>query len=361
MVTIKEIAKAVGVSSATVSRVLNYDPSLSISAVKRQAIIETAEALNYATPRNRNRLNGNGNPPPQVSATLLSRLAIVHFLEASDELADPYYIGVRFGIESRCRSLGTEIVKVFHSDSLPDPTLLQNVAGVIMIGKHSNHEVDWMVEHCRNVVFADFDPQSEAIDCVHSDIGLATRRILNDLDGLGYQKVAFIGSYEHLNGETQPHGERRCKAYIDWQTEKGRFDPDMLTLADSCDLGQNLRLETGYALAKELLQRSVRPDAILTANDNMAIGTYRAIAEAGLKIPDDIAIVSFNDIPVAQFLTPPLSTIKIHGEHIGETAVDLLLERLAGRDYAKNVSIGTEMIWRESSRKPVRGTPSQAQ
>jgi LacI family transcriptional regulator len=93
----------------------------------------------------------------------------------------------------------------------------------------------------------------------------------------------------------------------------------------------------------------------------MAIGTYRAINEASLRIPDDIAIVSFNDIPVAQFLTPPLSTVKIHGEHIGETAVDLLLERLAGRDYAKNVTIASEMIWRESSRKPVPTTPSQAQ
>ena len=68
---------------------------------------------------------------------------------------------------------------------------------------------------------------------------------------------------------------------------------------------------------------------IITANDNMAIGTYRAAQEIGLAIPGDIAIISFNDIPVAQFLTPPLTTVKIHGEHIGETAVDLLLERLS--------------------------------
>ncbi|MBL0375255.1 LacI family DNA-binding transcriptional regulator [Rhizobium sp. KVB221] len=347
MVTIKEIAKAVGVSSATVSRVLNYDPGLSISSTKRQAIIETAEALNYATPRNRNKAGANGTPQ-----TPLSRLAIVHFLEPSDELADPYYVGVRLGIENRCRDLKTEIVKVFHSDTLPDPALLQSASGVIVIGKHSANEIEWFERHCRHMVFADFDPQSDAIDCVHSDVGGATQKILNQLNAMGYKRIAFVGSHEHLNGETQPYGERRCKAYIDWQKEHGTFDPELLVLGDSCDSGQNLRLETGYMLAKSVLDLKTRPDIILTANDNMAIGTYRAIREAGLSVPDDIAVVSFNDIPVAQFLTPPLSTMKIHGEHIGETAVDLLLERLSGRDYTKNTIIATEMIWRESCRKP---------
>jgi LacI family transcriptional regulator len=350
MVTIKEIAKAVGVSSATVSRVLNYDPALSISAAKRQAIIETAEALNYATPRNRNR--ANGTVYPQAATTPLSRLAIVHFLEPSDELADPYYIGVRLGIENRCRDLRTEIVKVFHSDNLPDAGLLQSASGVIVIGKHSDTEIAWLEQHCRQLVFADFDPHSDRIDCVHSDVGRATRQILGEISAMGYQRIAFIGSYEHLNGETQPFGERRCRAYIDWQKERGGFDPALLALGNSCDLGQNLRLETGYMLAKQILELKPLPDIIVTGNDNVAIGTYRAIREAGLSIPQDIAIVSFNDIPVAQFLTPPLSTMKIHGEHIGETAVDLLLERLAGRDYAKTVTIATEMIWRESCRKP---------
>jgi len=353
MVTIKEIAKAVGVSSATVSRVLNYDPALSISAAKRQAIIETAEALNYATPRNRNRAApvGGVNGAVQNGATL-PRLAIVHFLEPSDELGDPYYIGVRLGIENRCREFKTEIVKVYHSDSLPDPAILQGVAGVIVIGKHSKNEIAWLTSHCRHLVFADFDPQSSKLDCVHSDVAVATENILNQLEAAGYKRIAFIGSYEHLDGQTQPFGERRCRAYIDWHKQRGSFSPELLALGDSCNSGQNLRLETGYELAKAILALPQLPDVVLAANDNMAIGAYRAMQEAGLTIPKDIAVVSFNDIPVAQFLNPPLSTMKIHGEHIGETAVDLLLERLSGRDYAKKVTIATEMVWRGSCPMP---------
>jgi LacI family transcriptional regulator len=346
MVTIKEIAKAVGVSSATVSRVLNYDPALSISAVKRQAIIETAEALNYETPRNRNKANGVGQ-----AVSPLTRLAIIHFLEPSDEIADPYYVGVRLGIENRCRELKTEITKVFHSDMLPDAEMLEAMAGVIVIGKHSDAEIDWFRQHARHIVFADFDPRNEAFDSVFSDTARATRKILDAAESLGYEHIGFIGSIEHINGEVQRYGERRCAAYIDWMKSRGRFREEYLALGTSTS-GQNLRLETGYQLAKQLLCLPERPDVIVTANDNMAIGTYRAIQEQGLSIPDDVAVISVNDIPVAQFLTPPLTTVRIHGEHIGETAVDMLLEQLSGRDYAKQVQIATELVWRASCRLP---------
>jgi LacI family transcriptional regulator len=336
MVTIKEIAKAVGVSPATVSRVLNYDPGLSISPVKRQAIIETAEALNYETPRNRAKANGSG-----ATTSLLTRLVIVHFLEPSDEIADPYYVGVRLGIENRCRDLKTEIVKVFHSDAMPEEQLLA-----------SDVEIAWLRQHARHVIFADFDPRDDQIDSVFSDVGLATHRILDMLKASGYKRVGFIGSHEHLNGETLEFGERRCAAYIEWQKANGSFDPALLALGTSTS-GQNLRLETGYNLARHLLALPKRPDVVITANDNMAIGTYRAAQEYGLSIPGDVAIISFNDIPVAQFLNPPLTTVRIHGEHIGETAVDLLLERLNGRDYGKQVRIATQLVWRGSCRKPL--------
>src|SRR4051812_25234360 len=110
MVTLKEIAKAVGVSTATVSRVLNFDQTLSVSSVKRQAIIEAAEAMNYATPRARNRANSQG----------LNKVALVHFLRPDLELIDPYYVGVRLGIESRCQALKIETVKVYHTQAVPE-------------------------------------------------------------------------------------------------------------------------------------------------------------------------------------------------------------------------------------------------
>ena len=82
----------------------------------------------------------------------------------------------------------------------------------------------------------------------------------------------------------------------------------------------------------------------------MAVGAYRAIHEFGLKIPEDIAVASFNDISVAQFLNPPLSTVRLPSEEIGESAVDMLLERIAGRSTAKRSILASRIIWRGSTR-----------
>ncbi len=339
MVTIREIAKAVGVSAGTVSRVLNYDPTLSVSEAKRKAIIETAEALDYATPRNRNRRKVAPIRPQQPRADLLPRIATVHFLERDEELIDPYYIGVRLGIERRSQHYQSEIVKVFHADLFNEGSLLQGVAGIIAVGKHRPEEIAFLEECCDHLVFADFQPSDEQYDCVYSDLALATTKILDSLAAAGYRRIAFIGAEDRISFGDVPYSETRCRAYVDWQKARGTFDPALIALNNDCNDGQNLRLEVGYEHARDLLDRTERPDVILTANDNIAIGTGRALAEAGLSVPDDIAIASFNDIPVAQFLNPALSTMKIPGEAIGECAVDLLVERINGREYTKRVII----------------------
>ncbi len=338
MVTIKQIADKVGVSAATVSRVLNLDMTLSISARKRQAVIETAEALNYATPRNRNRSAPHG----------VSRIALVHFLDPEQELADSYYVGLRLGIERRCQALKIEVVKVYHTESVPDASLLQAASGVIAVGQHAEREIAWLRQHNRNLVFADFSPASGEFDSVESDLALAMRRLLADLQGLNYRRLGFIGWGYSLDGVSDPFGEKRCRAFVAWTKEHGGFHPEW------CRIGGNTE-ESGYRLAREMLAMRDRPEALITANDNIAIGAYRAIGEAGLKIPHDVAVASFNDISVAQFLNPPLSTVRLPFEAIGENAVALLLEQAGGRDEAKRVILGSRVIWRASTRAPAGG------
>lgn len=344
MVTIKEIATAVGVSSATVSRVLNYDPTLSISTKKRQAIIETAEALNYATPRNRSRAAAQG-----PGAGL--KIALVHFLDPAQELADPYYVGVRLGIESRCQALKSEVVKVFLTGNPPEATVLEGASGVVAVGHYYGEELEWLRRHSRHLVFADFAPAGDLDDSVLSDVALAMTKLLEAVHGMGYRRIGFIGWVDAFNGPGNIHAERRCRAYIDWMTKTGLYDPDLC-------LVEQMTPDSGYALTKAMLSKPSPPEILITCNDNMALGAYRAIHEMGLRIPEDIAVASFNDIPVAQFLGPPLSTTKIPAELIGETAVDLLLERISGREIAKKVVLATELVWRESTPSPRRCFPT---
>ncbi|MEO5808011.1 LacI family DNA-binding transcriptional regulator [Devosia sp.] len=340
MVTIKEIAKAVGVSSATVSRVLNFDATLSVTEQKRQAIIETAEAMNYATPRNRARA-------AQQSA-VANKIALVHFLRPHQELVDPYYVGLRLGIESRCHALQMEAVKVYHTDSMPEASLLQSASGVIAIGSHSAAEYGWLKRHSKHLVFADYIPPDDEFDSVESDLPLAMRKLLGALTEIGYRRIGFIGWIE---GST--YGEKRCRSYIEWMNQHSQFDPHLcITGQVSDDNGDRKMEQAGHRLAKTLMSQSNPPEAFITCNDNMAVGAYRAMAELGLRIPEDVAIASFNDISVAQFLNPPLSTTRLPSEEIGEAAVDLLVERIAGRELAKRITLATEIKWRSSTRRP---------
>ncbi len=322
MVTLKEIAKAVGVSTATVSRVLNFDSTLSVTAKKRQAIIETAEALNYATPRNRNRASQQG----------LSKIALVHFLRPEQELVDPYYVGLRLGIESRCAALKIETVKVYHTDSMPDAALLQSASGVIAIGRQDDAEVAWLKRHAHHLVFADFAPPSDELDSVQSDLVAAMHKLLEALSAMGYRRIAYLG-----------WTDIRAMAFVQWMKDARLYDEHL------CRSDNNTE-EGGYRAARHLIAECGKPDALVLFNDNMAVGAYRAIAELGLSIPDDIAVASFNDISVAQFMNPPLSTVRLPAEEIGETAVELLLERAAGRELAKRITLASRLIWRGSTR-----------
>ena len=201
MVTLKEIAKAVGVSSTTVSRVLNLDQTLSVAAKTRNAIIEAAEAMKYESPRSRSRANQQG----------LSKVALVHSLRPEQELVDAYYIGLRLGIESRCQALKIETVKVYHTDMQPEASLLQSASGIIAIGRHDENEIAWLKRHNRNLVFADFCPPTDEFDSVESDLTLATRKLLQSLSEAGYRRIGFIGWVDIYDGIVPTQPERRCR------------------------------------------------------------------------------------------------------------------------------------------------------
>lgn len=338
MVTLKQIAAKVGVSQATVSRVLNFDNTLSVTPQTRQAIIETAEALNYATPRARRKARARATPE--------ARIAMVHFLRPEQELADPYYVSLRLGIETRVAALNLELVKIYHDAAPPDPVLLSGIDGVVAVGALEERYITWLGAHARHLVFADFTPFDDETDAVESDLTSAMRKLLVALTAQGYRRIGFVGWWDHDPQGRIKGREKRSDAYLDWMQGAGRYDADLFQLDFNTE-------DSGYRLTQAILSRPDRPDCLICGNDNMAVGAYRAIAELGLSIPRDVGVASFNDISVAQFLSPPLSTVRLPGEEIGESAVDLLVERMAGREVTKRCVLSSRMIWRQSTRSLV--------
>jgi LacI family transcriptional regulator len=129
--------------------------------------------------------------------------------------------------------------------------------------------------------------------------------------------------------------------FVEYLKAKGLFDEKYVAL----DI---FSAQSGYLHFKELFRNGYVPEILISGNDTTALGIMKAVYECGLKIPDDISIVSFNDIPTAQYTFPPLTTVKFYSEFMGETAVDLLRERLEGRIIPKKVVVPSRIILRET-------------
>lgn len=326
MATIKDIANQVGVSIATVSRVLNFDDTLNVSDLTKHRIFEVADELNYTKKKEKN------------TKKSVFKVAIANWYTEKEELLDPYYLSIRLAIEKKCADKNIEVVKLFPSGIIE----VKGIDGVIAIGKFGDKDIDKLETVSKNIVFVDSSPKSEIYDSVVADFKYATIDILNYLEELGHKNIGFISGKEFINNGKEVFDDRRERTY------KLEMESRGIEYNDKLYIGQ-FTPQSGYELMKKAIKNNKNITAYIIANDSMAIGAYRAISEAGLKIPNDISIVGYNDITTAQFIVPALTTVKIHMEFIGETAVDLMIEKLRDdRAIAKKVIIPTKLIKRDS-------------
>ncbi|WP_193142805.1 MULTISPECIES: LacI family DNA-binding transcriptional regulator [unclassified Meridianimarinicoccus] len=339
MATLKQISKMTGVAESTISRVLNRDPTLSISDEKRTLVIETAEKLQYVTPRRRRARNGTDPISLRKPEELVS-LVLVHFLTSEEELTRPFYIGLRKGIEARCEAYGINIVRVLEKDM--DPASLHNArhTGVLSIGALDPRIVEAIEAHGIPIVLAHPAKPPTALDVAYVDIASAAAMLCEWLIGRGIKRPALVGLASDSDG--------RLDGYRQVMTAAGSFDPDLIVYEAQTESANKSAVD-------ELFDRfeaggDTFPDAIIVNKDQTAVEVYQCLQERGLKIPDDISVVGFNDSAVASVLRPNLTTIRLDAGVIGEAAVDLLMEQLAGRKTTKHVQIQPAVTIRASTR-----------
>ncbi len=335
MSTIKDIALKASVSSATVSRVLNYDATLSVSDEKRKLILEIAEELDYVTPRQRSEKRTHAN----------MRIVLIHWYTINQELEDPYYMSIRMGIENHCYEQHIDIVKVYNPQQY-DFAQLTDIAGVIAIGKFSDQEIQRFRGLSPYLVFVDSSPFESEFDSVVIDFEKAIVQVIQHFISNGHFDIGYIGGREYVGPEKLPIGERREIVFRDYLIKCGLLDSSQIYVG-------TFVAASGYELMKHAIATSdVLPSAFLIASDSMAIGALRALHEAGIKVPDQVAIIGFNDIPTSKYTVPPLASVRVHKEFMGTTAVELLLERIQRkRTIAKKVVVPTELVIRESASK----------
>lgn len=329
MATLKDIANKAGVSTSTVSRVLNYDASLSVGEETKKKIFEVAEELEYKSKK-------------RLTKKVKGKLAIVNWYSEAEELQDVYYMSIRLGAEKRAKALGYSYYRVYkQSDFIEDTDL----AGILAIGKFSQKQVKQLQSHNVPLCFVDYLPDEE-VDSVVVNFKKAMRRNIDYLLEKGHTKIGFIGGEESFSDGTGQWVDPREKVVREYLKRKKLYH-------EAYFFKGAFRVEDGrrnMLKALETLEGEERPTAFIAANDAIAIGCLKALYEKNVKVPEEVSIIGFNDISTAKYITPALTTVKVYTEDMGISGVNLLQERIEeDRDVAKTVIMSTKHIEREST------------
>ncbi|HEY4400131.1 MAG TPA: LacI family DNA-binding transcriptional regulator [Lactobacillaceae bacterium] len=335
MVSIRDVARQAGVSPATVSRILSEDQTLKVTADTRARVIDVANKLHYQPRANRRLISKAGEQKLAV--------ALISTFDEERELNDPYFRSIRTGIELAATRWQMRIEMVFRLvDAHKDWQRLADFGAVIIIGNPTDTLMKKILAINANVVVVDDDRPIQGYDIVHNDFSAQSYRVLDFLAEKGHQKIAFVGAdvalYDEAGVAVSTHIDARHRVYEAWMTTHHLPPQTYLVGWDTLK---------ALEIVPELLAQ--QPTAIVAASDPIAIGLYRGLQMAGIKIPTDIAIISFDDIEVAGFLTPSLTTVHPEVEEMGKAALRLARERIVGeRQLPVELTVPSTLMVRES-------------
>lgn len=320
MATLKDIAEKVNLSTASVSRVLNGDHNLKISEAKRRLILQTAEEMNYKTVQMRKKTDG--------------KILIVSALTIQAEINDPYYISIRNGAENYCLE-NKQKFEVIYIDKL-ETVKLDNYIGLIIIGKLEKKYFKVIENYSKPVVFADTNSQDQEYNCITVDLNHITKLAINELIAGGAQNILYLGTF--VEDDDYDIRYTSFRHYMSLYKKEPHF---LKTSYNSIEVYNAL-------LAYKEINKV---DAIFCANDNIAVGALKFLAEMNIEVPNQIQVIGVNDLPICEQITPKISTIKIHSYYMGEVAVRRLSELLINNsEHRMNYVVHSKLIKRATTK-----------
>ncbi|SDO19440.1 transcriptional regulator, LacI family [Paenibacillus sp. yr247] len=326
MTTIKDVALRAGVAVSTASYALSG--SSKISRTTREKVQQAAKELNYQK---------NG------FAMDLKRRSSKTILLILKDLSGPYYSELIRGVQAVTISNGFDLIacsSVGGSDSTAYKFLTERrVDGAIVLDK--NIETDFLRDTAREgcpIVCLDRIIDSDFIMNISADNIQGGFLAAEHLIQLGHRDIGWIGGpVTSFNNQLRKQGFLNALKLYDIQERQKWM------------LVGNFTQEGGYHATKLLLMNEHRPTAIFYANDEMALGGYKAIREKGLSIPADLSVIGFDDIHVAEYIHPALTTIRQPKFEIGTMAAHLILQALSGEYVKRKHELSIELIARDST------------
>lgn len=339
MATLKELSEKTGYSSATISRILNGDPTLSVTEETRRIVLEEAGRSNYIATRSR-----RGRPTKSIF-----RVGVAETFPPVQQLKDPYYLYLSCYIRQGCLDRNYTYIPLECYGDTTAPKKDDNLTGIIAIGRYTPEQIQSLADLSSNLVFVDSSPLEARFDSVVLGYELGISLALEHLFSLNHRRIGYIGPVYAMDYQRRYAPEVRRQYFVAQMSKASLLDPALLL---DCPMEGDSARET----IRNFLDSNIPlPTAFLCSNEEVAIGALAVLRERGLSVPNDISIVSFNDTPKSALVEPSLTSISTHVDEMSNTALRLLAERAKVsktkpiRSLPLKVTVPPTLVVRESS------------
>lgn len=319
MSTIREVAALAKVSPATVSRVINCDPTYKITNETKERVWQAVAKLNYRASVKKRTLQEN-------ETDNMNKAKIGCILNTTDtQMIDPYFMVILSDFEARMMEKGYNITMISTGNELKNRNWLtqtfgKSYDGLLLMESLDDQNYQLIRKSVKNLV--GIDTAHRDIDNVGYDHHKAADIAVNYLYEKGYREIGFIGG-SNIYATTLDRSAR-FKGYYSAMHYLG------LEVRDKWLIDCKWNDELCVKAVSRLCDEKDLPEAFFIGSDLMAVAAISALREKGIRIPEDIGIVGVSDISIAKYSNPPLTTIEVSMNEMGKVAADVMIERLNG-------------------------------
>ncbi|WP_343208159.1 LacI family DNA-binding transcriptional regulator [Anaerolentibacter hominis] len=336
--TLKEIAKEAGVSVSTVSRVINKKTPSPASKEVQDKIWSIVRRTGYRPNVNARSLKmGTAG----MSASSGTRTLACIFARSGDATSDPFFSQIARAMEAEAYGNNYILKYSFSVHDIAAPDLLRQMKqdqadGVVILGRFKKQLLKDLSQTRQPVLYAGLNNIDSAIDQITCNGYDASLQAMDYLWQLGHRRIAYLGETSH---------EVRFKGYQEFLARrKSDVGPSFIVNTEQT-------AEGGYYGACRLLEQTKTLTAVFCANDMTAIGAMRAMKDMGREVPKDISIIGIDDIDLAQYVSPLLTTVHIPLDEIGKQAARTLIDRIeGGHKLPMKVELPFYIVKRQSCR-----------
>lgn len=350
MATLKDIASKVKVSQTTVSRVLNGDATLNVTEETREKVLTAAKELGYTTVRQRrnkrNKINETERKRDEIQPEREERrIGIAQMFELQEQMEDIYYFKLKNTVDEVCYEKKWTMVMLYRG---AEKTFVKNddfpLDGIIAIGRFSQEEIDSFHCYTDNVVFLDSSPDEEKYYSIVPNYHLAVRQMFQYFEKKGRNRIAYLGSVNTFGDRKTLKTDARFYYYKNSMMNNEKYEE---TLVIDCEMNSR----SSYEKMLEYLNKHERaeyPDGIFAASDAAAPGLMKALGERGIKVPEEMGIITFNNTSFSEFSNPPLTSIEVFMRESVEATVKCMEDLWKGSKVPLKITIPCKVIDRGS-------------